>query len=511
MKVLLIRPPYTRLRGAGQAAYFPLGVGYIASYLKTLGHDCKIYNVENSAPGEPRFMINKEDVFGHRAAARKRYLAALESDDHPVWREVAEVVRSYRPDLVGLSLLTVEFGSALKCSRIVKSVLPGTPVIWGGAHPTFLPDTCLAYGEVDFAAGGEGELTMGELCRELAGGQDFSSIAGLSHKRGGAIVHNPERELMADLDQLPPPARSEVIFPERFDALAMGSITYSRGCPFKCTFCSSRIFWQKKVRFRKPELVVEEVKDVVKTYGVSSFTFWDDTFTVNRQIALDLCRALRDSGVPVTWKTATRADVLDDEILQAMREGGCIQLQLGIETGSMRMSKLIEKDVELKAAYHAVRMINRHGIAAGTFFIVGYPQETVEDMRQTFEMMKSIGTTDVVLNVFDPMPGSSLFDTTKDQGLLPTDDLAIDWPTYPLWPDAHYVSAVDREEFGRTVREISEWCFKYNHSPAALLRRLRPQLGYLLKNDRALLVRKGLGFVRKRLSPARSTTPWPAW
>ena len=511
MRVLLIRPPYTRLRGAGQAAYFPLGVGYIASYLISQGHECKVYNVENAAPDEPRFLINKEDVFGHRAKARQRYLDALANDDHPVWREVAAVVKEYRPDLVGVSLLTVEFGSALKCSQIVKSVSPQTPVIWGGAHPTFLPETCLQYDEVDFTAGGEGELTMGELCRALEGKGDIGSVEGLAHKVGGRIVHNRDRELMADLDQLPPPARDEVIFPERFDRLAMGSITYSRGCPYKCTFCSSRIFWQKKVRFRKPSLVVEEVKDVVNRYGVNAFTFWDDTFTINRDITIELCNALRDSGSPITWKTATRADVLDDEILAAMREGGCVQLQLGIETGSLRMSKLIEKDVELKAAYHAVRMINRHGIAAGTFFIVGYPQETEEDMRETFAMMKSIGTTDVVLNVFDPMPGSSLWDTTKQRQLLPESELEIDWPTYPLWPDAHYVTDVESERFNRTVEEISDWCWKYNHSTAALIRRMKPQLSYMLKNDRQALVRKGWSFFKKRLSPSKSTTPWPAW
>lgn len=314
---------------------------------------------------------------------------------------------------------------------------------------------------------------------------------------------------MADLDQLPPPARDETIFPERFNKLAMGSITYSRGCPYKCTFCSSRIFWQKKVRFRKPRLVVDEVKDVVNRYGVSAFTFWDDTFTVNRQIAMDLCHELRDSGAPISWKTATRADVLDDEILTAMREAGCVQLQLGIETGSLRMSKLIEKEVELKAAYHAVRIINRHGIAAGTFFIVGYPQETLADMRETFQMMKTIGSTDVVLNVFDPMPGSSLFDTTKDHGLLPQSDTEIDWRTLPLWPDAHYVRDVSREEFGKTLQEISAWCWRWNHSPAALLRRIRPQFSYLLKNDPALLVKKGARFLKSRLAPAR--TPWPAW
>ena len=150
MDVLLIKPPYTRLRGAGQAAVFPLGLGYVASALEKNGFQAGIYNAETCTPEDRPVAIDKKSVFASRSEGYRRYQESLDRDDFHVWDEIAELLRRERPKAVGLSVLTVEAGSARKVSALVREILPGTPVVWGGVHPTFCAESCLDYGEVDF-------------------------------------------------------------------------------------------------------------------------------------------------------------------------------------------------------------------------------------------------------------------------------------------------------------------------------------------------------------------------
>ena len=260
MRVLLINPPYTRLKGLGQAPAFPLGLGYIASILRQNGVETMIYQAENPRMKGETLNTEADATYRFRSLSERRYQSIIADDSHFVWREVMNSLQSFKPNVVGISLLSPMVASALKISRLCKIYNEDCAVVWGGVHPTFLPDQCLRYDAVDFVVRGEGEYSLLELCNVLSKKEQLLSVKGLSFKVDGRVFHNPKRELIDNLDELPFPARDAVLYPDSFDFKSLGSMIISRGCPFRCSFCSSRNFWEKRERFRSPENIIREIQ-----------------------------------------------------------------------------------------------------------------------------------------------------------------------------------------------------------------------------------------------------------
>lgn len=494
-RVLLIRPPYARIRGTGQAPYFPMGIGSMVAILKSLpATDARLYYADNPSTDEKPYIIDKEGVFAARSHAQHTYFSTLDNPDHFIWQEIRGILKEYRPHLVGISVLTPETGSAMVVSAISKDILPDTPVVWGGVHPTFALQETLQIPNVDFAVAGEGESTLRELVAALQSGKATEGIPGLHSRHFNPGT--PSRPLLEKLDELPIPDRHSVFFPERFTPVAMGSLMHSRGCPWRCGFCSSRQFWQERVRFRSADNVMDEIRNIHKDFGIRVFTFWDDAFTIDRRLTEDLCETILRSHLKIAWRTATRLDLLDDSMLKLMKRAGCFQIELGIETGSPRMSRIIRKDIDLDTAPAVIDRANRHGLACGVFMMAGFPDETVDDLMQTLGFLKKIKPAEIVLNVFDPMPGSEQFDRAVELKLIRT---PVNFARFPLWPDAHFMSNVEPEEFNRIVEQISRYVFSYNTSRTAVIRRAGPEISQLLRTDRRALLQKVRGFLARRI------------
>jgi hypothetical protein len=497
MRILLIRPPYSRLRGTGHPAYFPLGLGYLAAVLEQAGFEAFIYNMELGV-GECRSEIiaDAEATFYQRSQEQKRYYQAVAQDDHPVWQELLRTLNDYLPDLVGVTLLSPEVAAARKVSQVVKAWQPHCWVVWGGNHPTFLTKECLSYPEVDLVVRGEGEYTLREICQTLAQGKtDLKQIKGISFKDQGKILDNADRPLIENLDELPFPARHRLLFYDRFDHKNLGCMIITRGCPWRCAFCSSRNFWEKRVRFRSPENIAAEMRQLQDTYGMRYVMLWDDSFSINRDIVLRYCQAIIDHGIEVMWRTATRADLVTEELLPWMKKAGCTKLEIGVETGSPRMQRLIHKDINNADVVRAFKLLQREHIPAGAFFMAGFPEETMEDLQQTFALMKSIPCLEIAFNIFDPMPGSELLDTCTKLGLVPPDP---DWSTFLFWPDAHFMKYVSPEEFNRQAYAMAEWIYAYNNRWLNLLRKQGYLAWFLLRKDPQFFFQKILQRVKKR-------------
>lgn len=497
LKVLLIKPPYSRLKKSGQAAYFPLGLGYLAAVLDKENFDVKIYHAENPRfPGEV-FMEDEEAVFYQRSKSQKRYFEVIKNDQHPIWNEIRKTLDDFKPDIVGISVLTVDVPSSLKVSEICKQYNSNMPVVWGGVHPTFLPEDVLQYSSVDFVVRGEGEKTFLGLCKNVEKKiTDFSEVKGISYKKDGHIIHNPQQPLIEDLDTIPFPATHLILYPESFDYKSMGSMIASRGCPWRCTFCSSRLFWEKKMRFRSPENVVSEIKEIKERYGVRYVMFWDDSFSASRKTILRFCKKMTEAKLNVLWRTATRADLVDDEILYWMKKSGCVKLEIGVETGSRRMQKIINKDVDNSVIQQAFHNIKTNGIAAGAFFMLGFPEETLNDIEQTFCLMKDLPAEDFAYNIFDPMPGSELWNTCVKLGLVPR---KVDFRQFHYWPDSHFMKHVSKEEFNSQAVKIGKWIYAYNNRLSNKFRRVKTLVLFLIVYDPILLLRKMIHHVKRRV------------
>lgn len=494
MKVLLVNPPYTRIRGSGQSAYFPLGLGYLAGTLAREGFEPVIYSAENCQPGEPLPKISMREVFELRSKGHRSFVKALQDDDHFVWKEVEYVLETVQPHIVGITALSVQFGSAAKIARIVKSWRPDCPVVFGGHHVTYMPlDSLRRVPHFDVGVLGEGEETFLELCRAYAAGRrsNFNKIPGLIYRSGNGIMFSEHRKLIENLDALPNPRKDLLIFPESYHPSHFSTIIYGRGCPWRCRFCSSQEFWRRRIRIRSAENCLNEIKDLMQEFHINNFMFWDDAFSVRRRDILEFCGKAVESGLRFTFSTATRADLVDEELLFALKRAGCVVLTLGVESGSPRVLEMIRKDLDLDVLRNALGLMRKKGISQGVFFMAGFPHETAEDLHMTFDLIRELKVHRVTFNIFDPMPGSELYDEAIELGLVSPD---ADWCDFRLWPDAHFTTRMTDEQFDALACEIAGYVFQRNDAFMNKLRRHLPLLKRTPSTFCSKAVRKILGY-----------------
>lgn len=331
------------------------------------GHEVLIYNAEFHH--QPQYLSSTRllETFDN-------YLSGLEDDAHPIWQEARQVIADFEPEMVGVTARTVKLGSALKLARLAKAHRAAVPIVFGGRHPTIMTDAVLANPEVDFVVRGEGEATLVELVAALGDERRLEGILGLSYRGDdGAVAHNPPRPLLEDIDSLPFPARTALYDHDAYESEAMGNIFTARGCPFSYGYCSAHQIWTRRVRYRSLDNVLAEMRQVRDTYGTKQFTFWDDSFTANRERILELCRRLRRELPGIYWSCTTRFDLIDEELVVAMKAAGCNNIELGVESGSQPVLDFINKGVALEQIRAGARLLNQHGVYWSAFFMVGIP------------------------------------------------------------------------------------------------------------------------------------------
>ncbi len=309
-RILLINPPWYRMFGQGSNAS-PLGLCYIGGVLNEQGYEVVIYNAD----------FKKGLGFGAGVSQITKkygeYLRCLNNTGHPLWREIADVISEVSPDIVGVSVTTAKYGSALNVSRLVRNFSADVPVVWGGVHPTILPDETIKNREVDIVVRGEGEYTFLNLVREP---RHLKSILGITFKgENGSIIHTPDRPLVENLDLIPFPARhllreKENHYPENF-----GNLFATRGCPYSCTFCASHKVWTRKVRYRSPKNIVDEIRILKDTFKTNIFTFEDDSFTLDKRFVENLCDLMIKEKLNVKWSTETRANLVGHDLMKKMK------------------------------------------------------------------------------------------------------------------------------------------------------------------------------------------------
>lgn len=491
MRILLINPPFNRLKGA-KTTYFPLGLGYIAAILRKNGFEVGIYNAENCRENLSEIsnvMLLKQHY---------KYIQSLNDESHYVWQEIRNTLLMFKPDMVGVSVMTNLYGTAIKVSVLSKEFNPNIKIVWGGPHPTIQSNEVLQNDFVNFVIRGEGELTLVELCHALVNGANtFSQIKGLSYKKNGEIVHNQPRELISNLDELPPPAKDLSLYPKLYSPAHMGDMITSRGCPFKCAFCSAQNIWGRKVRFISVEKTINEIRDVCEKYNTKDFFFWDDTFTVDRQRTLELCQKLIDERLNISWGCTTRVDAVDNELLKMMKRAGCNIIDFGIESGSERMLKLIKKNITLEQITKAVRLARRHKIDLRFFFMIGFPEETKEDIKQTKDLIRALNSRIIIFSIFTPHPGSELYNQVVESGLLPRNP---DWSQFSHQSlENHFTKYINKDEFRQIVIDIANLIDRYNLGLLNACRSVWRYRSYYLKNPYVFL-KKVISFLRRKLS-----------
>jgi anaerobic magnesium-protoporphyrin IX monomethyl ester cyclase len=404
MKVVLISPPLVGLRSDpfGSIPGIPLGVAYLAAYLRSRKVDVSIIDAFGESPLRKSLYGGDFVMFGLRPG------------------EIAERVPE-DADVVGVSVPSGACHGV--CTDIIKRLKRDrrAAVVAGGNQATFLCDDFLEAG-ADYVIKGEGEASFHGLVLHL---QKKAALPdGVAHGR----LRNPGMKLIEDLDSLPFPA-FDLLPLENYWAIGYAHaptgnrylpITSSRGCPFSCRYCSSSRFWQRRWRGRSARNVVDEIEHFSEKYGVKNFHFEDDNFALDRERVVGICREIVDRGLSISWSlpNGVMTDSLDGETLEWMCRAGCTYMSMAPESGSPDVLQKMNKSVDLRHMEEMVTKAKSLGIRVGAFFILGFPGETRKDVRLTGRLARRLaarGLDDLSVFIMTPLPGNDAFsDSGRD-------------------------------------------------------------------------------------------------
>jgi len=415
MRIILINAPVKRPSPHSMLAP-PLGLAYIASALIASGQLVRAYD------------FNRIGM----KADRLRRLAV-----------------NAAPDIVGISANTETVTSAFEIADRFKWHNPDIRVVMGGAHPSVLPKEVLSRNSVDYVVIGEGEKTMIELVRNLEKGKnDLKSIKGLAYKNNGIKIN--QRTCLSNPDELDYPARD--LFPLEFYTDKWNVLTAKGSCPYKCPFCSASAIWGGERMARTPDNIVEEIRMIVERYGARYIFFTDDIFTINRKWVHKLLAKLKTLRNPPAWGCATRVDLVDKELLHQMSGAGCRAIQFGIESGASEILGSV-KGISKKKALESVSTAVQAGIRVVSSFMIPFPEDTIETLRETkvfMKKLKAVGST-ILVSYTTPYPGTRFYEDAESLGIKILTD---DWSKFDAKHNIIQTQYLDDKMIGDMVREI---------------------------------------------------------
>jgi len=396
MRVVLIAPPQTELRAP--KAYMPLSLAYLGATLLNSGIETEILNLSD---------VNN-----------------------------LENVKIPDADWYGITCVSATYKPVVELCKIIDG-----KIVVGGVHPTVEPEQTLKDTGADFVVTGEGDYVFRDLVSRRLKSKDKII-------RGGVIE---------DLDSLPFPARRLFPYDEVVNkdgilgcdkGVAATSIITARGCPYCCSFCVKSHEMFSRFRYRSAENVAEEVSLLVEDYGVQHIRILDDTFTLIKKRVLDLCDKIKP--LEITWASITRADHIDDEMLYNMKKAGCIEVNIGVETGSKRLLKLMNKNETIETYIKAAEKIRKAGLLFKPFLMYDFPTETREDQEDTLELVRKIKPDKFTLSKFTLLPGSDMWMYPEKYGISKVNQSYF----YPDEKDVGWMSF--KEEINRIVEENRE-------------------------------------------------------
>ncbi len=431
MKIVLVRPNYK-----SHIITPPLGIGYLASSLKKQG-------------------INAKIIDGLRTG--------LTHD------ELLEKIISEKPDAVGITCLTSFYNEVIELSKALKK--KGYKVIIGGVHPTFLPLETITDSNADYVVCGEGEIALVKLAKNKFVNKNIPGIYSKKDLENGKPIIKAEavKELndlpFPDWKQLDPntyPKAPHGAFVKNFP---IGVIMTTRGCPYQCTFCASRKFYDVKIRYRTPENVIEEIKYLVKNYGIKEVHFEDDNLTLKRDHVEKICNLILKNNLKISWAcpNGIRADKVDEDLIKLMKKSGCYFFAFGIESANPKILKNIKKLETIEEIRKSIEIADRVGIECQGFFIFGLPGETKKTIEESINFAKSSKLSRAHFMILDVLPGSELWNELKGKF---TPDWKKDSYREPEWIPKGLTKKMLMDAQSRAIRE-------FYFRPATLLKILR--------------------------------------
>ncbi len=372
------------------------------------------------------------------------------------YRSLEARIRSSKPYVVGLTAMTMTMIDVLKVVNIVKKIDKNIKTILGGPHVHLFPEETINLKNIDFLVLGEGEEAFKDLLDFIDDRTKLEKIEGLVFKNNGKTINTGIRSSIKKLDNLPFPARHLVPYKKYTSLLTKGNTVTtmftSRGCPYKCSFCD-RPHLGKKFRARSAKNIVDEFEECIKM-GISDFLLYDDTFAVSKKRVIDICNEINKRRLSIHWDIRTRVDTIDEEIVKSLKNAGCKGIHYGIEAGTEKILKILNKGITIQQAEHVFNMTRKHKIPILAYFMIGNPHETQEDIFISYKIMKLLKPDYVHLTIFTPFPGTKIYLDGLKSGIIEKDY----WKEFAQNPRSDFVPPHWHEYFKK--KELNDLLIK---------------------------------------------------
>ncbi len=415
--ITLIRPPLLVPTWSDSGPMTPpIGPAYLAASLRQAGHTPRIID----GLGENPFEVTS--LFGNKVTA-----IGLRSE------EIVERIES-DTDLIGVScMFSQDWPEIRRMIALIRRRLPNVPIVAGGEHITAVPDfTLLSTPEVDVCAIGEGEETIVDLANAVEKRGPFDTIPGLVVRSDGGVKSTSPRARIRNIDDIPLPAWDLVPLDNYLDhGLGYGvnrgrsmPMLATRGCPYECTFCSNPEMWTTRWIARNPGKVLDEMKLYQERYGATNFDFYDLTAIVKRSWIIEFTNLILERKMMFTWQlpSGTRSEAIDGEVSRLLYTSGCRNMSYAPESGSPEVLKRIKKVVKLDRLEASVRGAVAQQLNVKLNIIMGFPNESRDELRQTIKFLFRMGLAgvhDMSISIFSPYPGSELYQDLRKSGKIP--------------------------------------------------------------------------------------------
>ncbi len=441
--VVLIQPAF----GAGEVRTLnisapPIGLAYIGAFLRDHGHNVTIIDAEVE-------QLNNEQI----------------------------AQQAEKADLAGITTTAPTYNSALVLANLIKQSNNNTTVVLGGPQATFLDEECLGKSAADAVVRGEGEHTMLDIAGSVESGGtcDFD---GVTYRDADTIVKNPDRKLIADLDDIPFPARN-LLPMEKYSPPKSTGVISSRGCPFRCIFCASSKLYSKTFRSRSADNLYQEVAHLV-AQGYENVTMLDDNFILNKERAFEFADLVEEHRLKFDWSCTGRVDSIDEDLLRRLSEVGCSGLFFGVESASNETLKLIKKGFTTDQVIDAFDLLKDYDYTTTASFMLGLPGDDRQKIVNTINLAKKIDPDFAMFSVTTPYPGTELYENIDHYDI----ELTVnDWSQFTLAKPVVRTSAL-------STRDLQRWLVKAYasfYARASFLARAiaKKQMGFVLSPVKA--------------------------
>ncbi len=448
MKILLVNPPRENelvgnnppLIDEARGYNPPLGLLYLAAYLQERSsHEVEVID------------------------------AQVEELTYPLLKERIE---NFQPDVVGITAMTFTILDVLETVRLVKSVSGEIRTVIGGVHAYVYPTETARLPGVDFVLVGEGEESFSLLLDQLDGGRKFDTVPGLFYTQNDEVVRTPPPTLIRDLDELPFPARALTPYQKYSSVMAkrqpITTMFTSRGCPYRCSFCA-RPHLGKQFRFRSAKNVVDEMEACARL-GIREFLVYDDTFTVNRPRVHEVCDEIIERKLGIGWDIRARVDCVDREMLEKLKAANCERIHYGIESGTEKILRVLNKGITLERARQAVSWTRQVGIETLAYFMIGAPTETREDVLATIDFSLDLAPDFVHITILTPFPATEIYSKGLAEGVFKKDH----WREFAADPQPGFTPPYWNENFSdEELQELLKTAYqKFYTRPSYILKEL---------------------------------------